>query len=78
MRPGPECLGRKTFSPGFIGGTAQLFTVGSGQRLGALLADGRITVGTVSGRHGRKGSDEHEDKDEEKSLRNCESIRWVL
>jgi hypothetical protein len=41
MRPETICLGRKTFSRGFIFGAAKLFTAGCGE-LGAdaLLAGG--------------------------------------
>jgi hypothetical protein len=40
MRPGKECLGRKSFSLQFIRGAAQLFTVGCAELLPALLAAG--------------------------------------
>ncbi len=40
MRPWQDCLERKTFRPDFIGGAAELFTEGSGELPGALLAIG--------------------------------------
>jgi hypothetical protein len=40
MRPWPECLERKTFSPAFIFGSAKLFTDSCGELLGALLVVG--------------------------------------
>jgi hypothetical protein len=40
MRPEPECLERKSFSLEIIFGAAQLFTVGCGELLRALLAAG--------------------------------------
>jgi len=40
MRPGPECLERKTLSLLFIFGAAELFTEDRGELLGALLALG--------------------------------------
>src|SRR5881394_3421921 len=44
MRPAGLCLGRKSFSPPFILGAAQLFTAGCGEFFGDLLASGSITV----------------------------------
>jgi len=52
MRPGQACLERKTFSPDFIFGAAELFTAGCGELLGALLAVGCITLETVSANEG--------------------------
>src|SRR5438552_13629655 len=40
MRPAGLCLGRKSFSPPFILGAAQLFTAGCGEIFGDLLASG--------------------------------------
>ena len=40
MRPWQECLERKTFSPGFILGAAELFTEDCGEVSRALLALG--------------------------------------
>ena len=39
MRPGPECLERKTFSLDFIFRAAELFTFGSGTLLQTVLAE---------------------------------------
>jgi hypothetical protein len=40
MRPWPECLERKTFSPAFIFGPAKLFTDSCGELPEALLGFG--------------------------------------
>jgi len=40
MRPWQEYLERKSFSPDFIFGAAELFTEGSGELPGVLLALG--------------------------------------
>lgn len=40
MRPWPECLERKTFSPDFIAAAAELFTEGCGELFEDFLALG--------------------------------------
>lgn len=48
MRPRQGCLERKSFSPDFITGAAELFTEACGELPRALLALGGITLETVS------------------------------